>query len=221
MKTAIIGLGNIGGQVALNLIAGGQSVIVADHSASKASDFAKASSGKARAASVAAAIEEADIILFAVYFNATKELLAEHRGRLAGKIVVDPSNPIAPDGSGGFRKIIPQDQSSGQILAGLLPPGARLVKAFGTLGAGSLKAGARHTADPYVLFYASDDRDAGDAVAELIRASGFAPVRVGGIDQSIRLEVFGDLHEFGKLGKLVTAKEAGGFTAAGGGFDRL
>jgi predicted dinucleotide-binding enzyme len=57
-----------------------------------------------------------------------------------------------------------------------------------------------------VLFYAADDRDAGNAVAELIRASGFAPVRVGGIDQSIRIEVFVDLHEFGKLGKLVTAK---------------
>jgi 8-hydroxy-5-deazaflavin:NADPH oxidoreductase len=58
------------------------------------------------------------------------------------------------------------------------------------------------------LFYASDDRDAGNAVAELIKSSGFAPLRVGGIDQSIRLEVFGDLHELVKLGRLVTAKEA-------------
>jgi len=208
MKTAIIGLGNIGRQVALNLIAGGESVIVADHGPAKVSDFAKASNGKARAASVATAIADADIILFAVYFNALKALLAEHRGKLAGKIAVDPSNPIAPDGSGTFKKIIPQDESSGQILAGLLPPGAQLVKAFGTLGAGSLKAGARHAPEPYVLFYANDDRDAGNAVAELITASGFAPVRVGGINESIRLEVFGDLHEFGKLGKLVTAKEA-------------
>jgi len=207
MKTAIIGLGNIGRQVALNLITGGESVVVADHGPTKAIDFAKASNGKAEAASVATAIQDADIILFAVYFNATKELLAEHRGKLAGKIVVDPSNPIAPDGSGGFKKTIPQDQSSGQILAGLLPPGARLVKAFGTLGAGSLKTGTRHIPEPYVLFYANDDRDAGNAVAELIRASGFAPVRVGGISQSIRLEVFGDLHEIGKLGKPVTAKE--------------
>jgi 8-hydroxy-5-deazaflavin:NADPH oxidoreductase len=208
MQTAIIGLGNIGKQVALNLMAGGKSVIVADHGPTKASDLAKASNGKARAASVAAAIQEADIILFAVYFNAIKELLSEYRGKLAGKIVVDPSNPVGPDGSGGFKKIIPQDQSSGQILAALLPPGARIVKAFGTLGAGSLKSGARHQPDPYVLFYASDDRDAGNAVAQLIEASGFAAVGVGGIDQSIRLEVFGELHEFGKLGRLVTAREA-------------
>ena len=209
MKTAIIGLGNIGGQVARNLIAGGQSVIVADHGPDKTAEFAKGSGGKARAASVATAIEEADIVVFAVYFNAIKDLFAEYRGKLPGKIVVDPSNAIAPDGAGGFKKIIPQDQSAGGIIASLLPPGARLVKAFGTLAAESLKSGARHTPEPYVLFYASDDRDAGNAVAELIKVSGFAPVRVGDISRSIRIEVFGDLHQLGKLGRLVTAKEAG------------
>jgi predicted dinucleotide-binding enzyme len=208
MNTAIIGLGNIGKQVALNLIAGGQHVIVADHGPTKAQELAKASNGNARAASVAAAIDEGEVIIFAVYFDWLKGLLVEYHDKLAGKIVVDPSNPIAPDGSGGFKKIISQDQSSGQILAALLPPEAKFVKAFGTLAAASLKTGARRSPEPNVLFYASDDRSAGDKVAELIKASGFAPVRVGGVVQSIRIEVFGDLHEFGKLGKLVTVKEA-------------
>ena len=208
MKTAVIGLGNIGKQLAMNLIAGGQEIIVADHGDSKARAFAKDYSGKVRAASVAAAIEEADIIIFAVYFDAIKALVAEHRSKLAGKIIVDPSNAIAPNGSGGFKKTIPEDQSSGYILAGLLPPGARLVKAFGSLAAPSLKTGARRSPNPNVLFYASDDGDAGTRVAKLITASGFAPVRVGGIKDAIRIEVFGDLHEMGKLGKLVTATEA-------------
>jgi 8-hydroxy-5-deazaflavin:NADPH oxidoreductase len=210
MKTAIIGLGNIGSVVAQNLIAGGQQVIVADHGPTKAQEFAKASGGKARAASVAAAIDEADIIVLAVYLNAIQDLLKEYRTKLAGKIVVDPSNPIAPDGAGGFKKIIPKEQSSGEIIAALLPPGAKFVKAFGTLAGPSLKSGARHSPEPYVLFYASDDRDAGNVVADLIKASGFAPVRAGGIKQSIRIEVFGDLHEFGALGKLITAKQAAG-----------
>jgi 8-hydroxy-5-deazaflavin:NADPH oxidoreductase len=208
MKTAVIGLGNIGSVVAQNLMAGGQQVIVADHGPNKAQDFAKASGGKARALSVAAAIDEAEIIVLAIYMNAAQELLQEYGKKLVGKIIVDPSNPIAPDGSGGFKKIIPQDQSSGQILSSLLPAGAKFVKAFGSLAAGSLKSGARHSPEPYVLFYASDDRDAGNAVADLIKASGFAPARIGGVGQSIRIEVFGDLHEFGKLGKLVTAKQA-------------
>jgi 8-hydroxy-5-deazaflavin:NADPH oxidoreductase len=208
METAIIGLGNIGSQVANNLMAGGRQVIVADHGATKTADFAKASGGKARAASVSEAIADADVIVFAVYFNAIKDLLAEYRGKLTGKIIVDPSNPIAPNGKGGFKKIIAQNESSGQTLAGLLPRGAKIVKAFGTLGAESLKSGARHTPEPYVLFYASDDSDAGKVVADLIEASGFAPLPIGGLSQSIRIEVFGDLHQFGKLGRLVTAKEA-------------
>jgi hypothetical protein len=133
MKTAIIGLGNIGKQVALNLVAGGQQVLVADRGADTAREFAKQSNGKARPVSVAAAIEAADIIVFAVYFDAIKGLLTEYRQQLAGKIIVDPSNPIAPDGAGGFKKISPQEQSSGQLLAAMLPPGAKLVKAFGTL----------------------------------------------------------------------------------------
>jgi 8-hydroxy-5-deazaflavin:NADPH oxidoreductase len=208
MNTAVIGLGNIGSVVAQNLMAGGRHVIVADHGPTKAQDFAKSSGGKARALSVPAAIDEANIIVLAIYLNAAQELLQEHGKKLVGKIIVDPSNPIAPDGAGGFKKIIPQDQSSGEILSSLLPAGAKFVKAFGTLAAGSLKSGARHSPEPYVLFYASDDRDAGNAVADLIKASGFTPVRIGGVSQSIRIEVFGDLHEFGKLGKLVTAKQA-------------
>jgi predicted dinucleotide-binding enzyme len=59
-----------------------------------------------------------------------------------------------------------------------------------------------------VEFYAADDAAAGDLVADLIRAGGFEPVRVGGLDQSIRIEMFGDLHEFGALGRVVTRQEA-------------
>jgi 8-hydroxy-5-deazaflavin:NADPH oxidoreductase len=66
MKTAIIGLGNIGKQVALNLIAGGQHLIVADHGPTRAQEFAKESNGRARSASVAAAIDEGEVIVFAV-----------------------------------------------------------------------------------------------------------------------------------------------------------
>ena len=58
------------------------------------------------------------------------------------------------------------------------------------------------------MFYATDDTSINADIEQLIRDNGFEPVRVGGIDQSIRLEVFGDLHEFGALGKTVTVSEA-------------
>jgi predicted dinucleotide-binding enzyme len=208
MNTAIIGLGNIGSQLAKNLTAGGENVIVADRTLAKAEKLAAELGGKARPMPVADAISKSDVVVLAIYFDAIKDLLATYRGALAGKVIVDPSNPIAPDGKGGFKKTIPADQSSGQLIAGLLPEGAELVKAFGTLGASSLASGVNRSPERAVLFYATDYPEAGRAIARLITASGFSPVSVGGLDQSIRIEVGGDLHEFGKLGKLVSAKEA-------------
>jgi predicted dinucleotide-binding enzyme len=208
MNTAIIGLGNIGSQLAKNLTAGGENVIVADRTLAKAEKLAAELGGKARPMPVADAISKSDVVVLAIYFDAIKDLLATYRGALAGKVIVDPSNPIAPDGKGGFKKTIPADQSSGQLIATLLPEGAELVKAFGTLGALSLGSGVNRSPERAVLFYATDYPEAGRAVTRLITASGFSPVRVGGLDQSIRIEVGGDLHEFGKLGKLVSAKEA-------------
>ena len=82
------------------------------------------------------------------------------------------------------------------------------VKAFGTLSAPTLSAAARREPERAVLFYAADDDAAGDLVAGLIRAAGFDPVRVGGLDQSIRIEMYGDLHEYGALGRAVTRTEA-------------
>ena len=83
------------------------------------------------------------------------------------------------------------------------------MKAFGTLSADSLTTAARRTPERAVLFYATDDAGAGDTVARLITAAGFDPVKVGGADQSIRIEVGGDLAQFGGLnGKLLTAAEA-------------
>jgi 8-hydroxy-5-deazaflavin:NADPH oxidoreductase len=119
MKTAVIGLGNIGRQVSLNLIAGGENIIVADHTAGKAEAFARESGGRAKASTVSAAIEEADVLVFAVYFDAIKQLLSEYGRKLVGKIIVDPSNPIAPDGKGGFKKIIPQKRVLGPDTCGV------------------------------------------------------------------------------------------------------
>jgi predicted dinucleotide-binding enzyme len=208
MNIAIIGLGNIGSRLATNLTAGGQSVIIADKTLAKAETLASKLGDKAKPMPIAQAISKADVVILAIYFDAIKEFVAAYRSSLAGKIVVDPSNPLAPDGKGGFRKTIPADESSGQLIAALLPEGAELVKAFGTLGAESLGSGVNRSPERAVLFYATDYPQAGKAVAKLITASGFSPVNVGGVDQSIRIEVGGDLHEFGKLGKLVSTKEA-------------
>ena len=86
-------------------------------------------------------------------------------------------------------------QSSGKVLAGWLPARARLAMAFGTLSADLFEASGNRSPEPAVLFYAADDDRAGQEVERLIRTAGFEPVKAGGIEQSSRLEVGGDLHD--------------------------
>jgi predicted dinucleotide-binding enzyme len=97
MSTAVVGLGNIGSRLAKNLIAGGQRIIVADTTLAKAQKLAGELGGNAEAVPVADAIGKADVAILAIYFDAIKQLIATYRGALAEKIIVDPSNPIAPD----------------------------------------------------------------------------------------------------------------------------
>ena len=205
---AIIGTGNIGSTLAANFAAGGQDFLLAGRDQEAARKIAADLDGHAEAASVDEAVDRADVLVLAVWLDAFEQLLAQYGERLAGKVIVDPTNPVGPDSDGNYRKVIPEQESSGQILAGLLPAGARLVKAFGTLSAPTLSAAARQEPERAVLFYAADDAAAGDLVADLIRAGGYEPVRVGGLDQSIRIEMFGDLHEYGALGRVVTKTEA-------------
>jgi predicted dinucleotide-binding enzyme len=205
---AIIGIGNIGSRLAAAFAAGGQDFLLAGRDQEAARKVAADLDGRAGVVSVDEAVDRAGVLVLAVWLDAFKQLIAEYGERLAGKVIVDPTNPVGPDDAGGYRKVIGEQESSGQILAGLLPAGARLVKAFGTLSAGSLSAAARREPDRAVLFYAADDDAAGEEVAGLIRIAGYEPVRVGGLDQSIRIEMFGDLHEYGALGRVVTKTEA-------------
>ncbi len=205
---AIIGTGTIAGELAANFAVGGQDFLLAGRHQEAARKVASGLGGHAEAVSIDEAVERADVLAVALWLDAFREFIAQYGDRLAGKVIVDPSNPVGPDGAGGYRKVIGEQESSGQILAGLLPAGARLVKAFGTLSAPTLAAAAWREPERAVQFYAADDEAAGDLVAELIRADGYEPVRVGGLDQSIRIEMFGDLHEYGALGRVVTKSEA-------------
>jgi predicted dinucleotide-binding enzyme len=208
LKVAVIGLGNIGTVVATNLVKGNRSLIVADRTLEKANALSQKLGTLAQPAAIATAVKEADILVLAIWFDGIKEFFKTYAAELQGKIIVDPSNPIAPDEKGGFKKIIDQDQSAGQILGALLPQGAKLAKALGTLGAASLEKAAFQQPEKAVEFYATDDSSINGQIEELIRDNGFEPVHVGGLDQSIRIEVFGDLHEFGALGKTVILAEA-------------
>jgi hypothetical protein len=67
--------------------------------------------------------------------------------------------------------------------------------AFGTMSADIFESSSNRSPEPAVLFYVTDDDRAGKEVERLIATAGFEPVKVGGIEQSSRLEVGGDLHD--------------------------
>jgi hypothetical protein len=99
------------------------------------------------------------------------------------------------DAQGNVSRLLPEGQSSGKTVAGWLPAGARLDMAFGTMSADLFESAGNRSPEPAVLFYATDDDRAGREVERLIRTAGFEPVKAGGLEQSGRLEVGGDLHD--------------------------
>ena len=195
MTTAVIGTGVIGSVIARELASGGETLRLssADHESTR---MLAAEIG--RAAVVAAgnrdALQGADAIVLALRFTVLKAVIDEIAGPLAGKLVVVPSNPLSTDAQGNVSRLLPEGQSSGEVVAGWLPAGARLAMAFGTLPADLLESSSNRSPEPAVLFYASEDDRAGQEVERLIRTAGFDPVKAGALEQSGRLEVGGDLH---------------------------
>ncbi|HEV2258700.1 MAG TPA: NAD(P)-binding domain-containing protein [Streptosporangiaceae bacterium] len=209
MTTAIIGIGNIGGAVARHLVAGGESVVLAATDQSHVEALAGELGPLARAASVEDAIADGDAVVFAVWLDTMRELIPQHARLLEGKVVVDPSNPIGFDESGQPFRTLPEGQSAGSVVAALLPAGAHYVKAFGTLGASALAAGARREPRRAVLFYATDDDTAAATIERLVRAAGFDPLKAGGVADAGRIEVpGGDLYQQGQNGPLFDLDQA-------------
>jgi 8-hydroxy-5-deazaflavin:NADPH oxidoreductase len=210
MATAIIGIGNLGGTVARELAAGGEPVILSASSQAKARKLAAELGGAASAAlNNRDAIQRADSVLLALWLSSTREVIGEVVDLLRGKLVIDPSNPVSVAADGTLTRTLPEGQSSGELVASLLPQGTRFVKAFGSMGATQLASNAYRTPQRAVLFYATDDAKAAAEVERLIQIAGFDPMRAGGTTKSARIEVGGDLHPWGGLnGRLVDRNEA-------------
>ncbi len=210
MTTAIIGIGNIGGAVGRELAAGGESVVLSAGNRDAAKKLATEIGGRAVAArDNRDAVERANTLVLALWLDTMRGVIEEIADLLPGKLVIDTSNPIAVGADGSVSRTLPEGQSSGRVVSALLPKRTMYAKAFGTLSAPLLASGAHRTPDPAVLFYATDDMGARSEVERLIRTAGFEPVRAGGVDACLRIEVGGDLHAFGGLnGRLVDRQEA-------------
>ena len=195
MTTAIIGTGGLGSAIARRLAAGGEPLRLSSADKESARALAAQIGGATVAADNRDALQDAGAVILALRFTVLKSVIDELAVPLAGRLVVVPSNPLTADAQGNVSRVLPKGQSSGKVVAGWLPAGARLAMAFGTMSAGLFESAANRSPEPAVLFYATDDDRAGEEVGRLIRTAGFEPVKAGGIDQSSRLEVGGDLHD--------------------------
>jgi predicted dinucleotide-binding enzyme len=190
MHVTIIGTGNMARGIGSRVLAGGHDLTVVGKDSERAEATAADIGGEG---SVKTAVSgdplEGDVIVLAVYYPDARRAVEEYGEELAGKVVVDITNPLNETFDG---LVVPADGSATQELAGL-GSGARLVKAFNTTFAGTLTAGevAGHKLD---VFIAGDDEDAKGTVAALARDGGLNPIDVGPQKRARELEALGLIH---------------------------
>lgn len=182
--TAILGLGNMGKGLARRL-AGKTELVLGASNPPAAAEFA-ASVG-ATVTDYQNAVLAADIVVLALPYGAALELAGKLP--LSGKIVVDITNPLKADFSG---LTIGHTTSAAEQLQAAAPA-AKVVKGYNTIFASLFDTPVSATRNVPV-FLAGNDAAALEAVAELVRASGFAVENVGGLDGARLIEPVGMLN---------------------------
>jgi 8-hydroxy-5-deazaflavin:NADPH oxidoreductase len=211
MTTAIIGTGGLGSAVARRLASGGETLRLSSADTKSAQKLAaEVGRGAVVAADNHDALRGAGAVVLALRFGVLKGVIDEIADALTDKVVVVPSNPVSLDAQGNLVHLLPEGQTSGEVVTGWLPAGTHLAMAFGSMSGNLLESSSHRTPDPAVLFYATDDDRAAKEVERLIRTAGFEPVKAGGVNQSSRLEVGGDLHD-----RVVSPEEAQSLVGGG------
>jgi hypothetical protein len=184
MKIAVIGAGNVGGTLGKAFAARGHEIWfgVRNPRDGKAQELAQAAGGKVQVTTTHEAAAAADIVLLATPWHSTHEAV-QSLGDLAGKVVIDATNPLKPDLSG---LALGLTTSAGEEVA-RWAAGARVVKAFNTIGAG-LMANPRIGHDRLSLFLCGDEAAAKRKVGQLAAELGFDVVDCGPLSQARLLE---------------------------------
>jgi predicted dinucleotide-binding enzyme len=179
---SIIGTGNMARAIGALAVAGGNTVEIIGRDRSKAAELAKALGGGATPGEFGA-VPAGDIVIVAVLYADVVPVVARYGDALAGKVIVDISNPFnsAADGLS-----IPDDTSVAREVAKAAPASASVVKAFNTIFGVVLAQGR-----PLDVFFAGDDARAKAGFAEFIESLGLRPLDVGGLDMAHWLEATG------------------------------
>ena len=183
MKVTVIGAGNMGAAFVKQLTRAGHQVTVAARNLEKAQTVAAASPG-AIAVVAANAAAAADVVVLATGYDDAVAAL-KSVGDLAGKVVIDITNPLTADYMG---LTLGHSTSASEEIAKAIP-GAEVVKAFNTVFAQVLSDGADFGNGQTVpVFVASDSERARQTARALAESMGFATVDAGGLKNARYLE---------------------------------
>lgn len=130
-----------------------------------------------------------DVVVLAVPYPAVEHVLAQRGDQLAGRVVVDITNPL--DFETFDSLTVPADSSAAAEIAAAVPS-ARVVKAFNTSFAATLASGQAGSG-PTTVLVAGDDAEAKGLVADVVRAGGLRAVDAGSLRRARELEALGFL----------------------------
>ena len=183
MKIGIIGSGNVGGALGRRWAKNGHQVIFGgrDPEATDLKQLAAESGGTA--ASLADAARDGDVLLLATPWEPTEQIV-KSLGNVSGKVLIDATNPLA-----GLSGLTLGTTTSAAEQVASWAPGAKVVKAFNTVGA-NIMADPSFAAGKVVLFYCGDDAEAKATVKPFIDELGFEAVDAGPLTQARLLEPF-------------------------------
>ncbi|OBH61784.1 NADP oxidoreductase [Mycobacterium intracellulare] len=178
-RISIIGTGNMARAIGALAVAGGNAVEIIGRNQAKAADLAKTLGGSATTGEFGA-VPAGDIVIVSVLYADVVPVVTQYGDALAGKVIVDISNPFnsAADGLA-----IPDGTSIAQEVAKAAPASASVVKAFNTIFGVVLAQGR-----PLDVFIAGDDAQAKQGMKVFIESLGLRPLDVGGLNMAHWLE---------------------------------
>jgi predicted dinucleotide-binding enzyme len=175
----IIGSGNMASAIGALALKGGNAVQIVGRDAAKAAALAGAL-GDGATAGTWGAVPVGDVVILAVLFDSAVPIVSEYGDALAGKVVVDITNPF---NAGATGLAVPGGTSIAQLIAEAAPASTHVVKAFNTIFRDVLAAGG-----PLDVFMAGDDAQAKASVSAFIESLGLRPRDTGDLTMAHWLE---------------------------------
>ncbi len=183
MNLSIFGTGNMASGLARLFAKAGHRVTLASRDLAKAQAVAAELGDDIQAGSFADAAATAEAIVLAVPYDAAADVIGA-AGGLAGKVVIDITNPLAADFSG---LSIGHTTSAAEEIQKHAPK-AKVVKAFNTVFASVLQNGGKAAGKPVTVFVAGDDAEARKTVVSLAESAGLKGLETGSLASARYLE---------------------------------